>query len=393
MKSTLILSLLVLLVVFSSCTSTRKRSQVYSPEEARDSSASAREVSEEASASVPPAHDAQDTTFLQPKTATAVKILYGTDRKLINFGNDQVQYGNQPGNPGSVKYDVGFTIVTVPPNHTAGITETPSIWKLEFREDPNKHMIQREIRVLTDSEFNTMLKLAASGKDAFIFVHGYNNSFKDAALRTAQLAVDIHLPITPIMFSWSSNGKTANYISDEDKVQLAVPAFKDFLKRISKEGKFKNIHLIAHSMGNRLISNALLQLENDTTNLKIDQVIMAAPDIYADLFKISYADAIVKKAKHVTVYSARNDWALLASKKIHGNLRLGEVGMPPPIYTFRNIDIIDAVTEKTDFLGHDRFARSKVILADMDSILKSGRNAADRKIPFRKIADYLYYHF
>jgi len=120
---------------------------------------------------------------------------------------------------------------------------------------------------------------------------------------------------------------------------------------------------------------------------------MAAPDIYADLFKISYADAIVKKAKHVTVYSARNDWALLASKKIHGNLRLGELGMPPPIYTFRNIDIIDAVPEKTDFLGHDRFARSKVILADMDSILKSGRNAADRKIPFRKIADYLYYHF
>jgi esterase/lipase superfamily enzyme len=334
-----------------------------------------------------------DHTRLKKEKATTVTVLYGTDRKITNSIQNHIEYGNQPSNPGSIKYNVGITTVSIPSNHKAGKIETPSIWRLEFMKDSLIHMVQKKTIILKDSDFNMMLKRAANGEDAFIFVHGYNNSFTEAALRTAQLAIDIRLSATPIMFSWSSNGRKANYMHDEDKVLLAVPAFKDFLKRIAKEGKFRKIHLIAHSMGNRLISNALLQLENDTTNLKIDQIIMAAPDVYADLFKINYADAIVKKAKHVTIYTAKNDWALLASKKIHGNLRLGEVGMPPPAFTFRNIDIIDAVAEKTDFLGHDRFATSKVILADIDSILRSGRNAADRKIPFKKIGDYLYYHF
>jgi esterase/lipase superfamily enzyme len=146
-------------------------------------------------------------------------------------------------------------------------------------------------------------------------------------------------------------------------------------------------------MGNRLISLTLLQLQSDPTNLKIDQIIMAAPDVYADLFKLNYADALIQKSKHVTIYSAKNDWALFASRKLHGNLRLGEIGVPPPAYAFNNIDIIDAVNEKTDFLGHDRFARSPVIIEDMDFILKSGLTASQRKIPTRKYGEYLYYYF
>jgi esterase/lipase superfamily enzyme len=176
-------------------------------------------------------------------------------------------------------------------------------------------------------------------------------------------------------------------------VQLAIPAFKDFIKRVARNSNFKKIHLIAHSMGNRLITSALLQLEHDTTNLKLDQIIMAAPDVYADLFKLSFADAVVAKSNHITIYSAKNDWALLASKKLHGNLRLGEIGVPPPAYVFKKIDIIDAVNEKTDFLGHDRFARSPLIIADMDKILRYGENADGRNIPTKMYGHYKYYYF
>lgn len=330
---------------------------------------------------------------MDKNAVTNVKILYGTDRKIIKNEDGQVEYGNVPANPGTVEYNVGYTVVSIPPIHKEGNIETPSIWKLQFREDTLKHMVQRSITKLTDADFNAMLSNAQNGEDAFIFVHGYNNSFKDAALRTAQLATDIHLPITPIMFSWSSNGKVASYVADEDKVQLAVPAFKDFIRRVAQNGNFKKIHLIAHSMGNRLISNALLQLKDDTTNLKIDQIIMAAPDVYADLFKVNYAECLAKRSQHITVYSAKNDWALLASKKVHKNLRLGEIGPPPPVYVFQHTDIIDAVNEKTDFLGHDRFARSPRIIADMDSILRSGQDAAKRNIPNKMIGDYMYYYF
>lgn len=328
------------------------------------------------------------------KKVTDITVLYGTDRAIVKSTDPAgIQYGSVPAEPGSPTYTVGYTIVSIPPGHQIGHIETPSIWKLEFHEDTLKHMVEKTIRRLNDLDFNTLLGKARAGHDAFIFVHGYNNSFKDAALRTAQLAQDIHLPITPIMFSWSSNGRTTDYPGDEDRVQLAVPAFKDFLKRVAKKGNYSKIHLIAHSMGNRLISLAMLQLQHDTTNLKIDQIIMAAPDVYADLFKLSYADALIQKSKHITIYAAKNDWALLASKKLHGNLRLGEIGVPPPAYVFNNIDIIDAVSQKTDFLGHDRFARSPTIITDMDMILKSGLTADQRKIPSKLYGNYLYHFF
>jgi Alpha/beta hydrolase of unknown function (DUF900) len=35
---------------------------------------------------------------------------------------------------------------------------------------------------------------ASPSRDAFIFVHGYNVSFPDAARRTAQIAFDLHIP-------------------------------------------------------------------------------------------------------------------------------------------------------------------------------------------------------
>jgi esterase/lipase superfamily enzyme len=330
----------------------------------------------------------------EEKLPETVKILYGTDRKRINSPKYGTIYGDLPANSISTKYEVGYTLVSVPPNHRAGQIETPSIWKLEFHEDTMKHMVQKNITRLSDNAFDKLLHNANSGQDAFIFVHGFNNSFKDAALRTAQLAVDIHLPIAPIMFSWSSNGKSSDYSGDEENVQLAIPAFKDFLKRVARNGNYKKIHIIAHSMGNRLISMALSQMTSDTANLKIDQIIMAAPDVFYALFTTSYADALAQKAKHVTVYAAKNDWALLASKKIHaGNIRLGGLGVPPPSHSFKNIDIIDANKQKLDFLGHDRFARSPVIINDMDLVLKSGANAQQRHIPYKRFGGDYYYYF
>jgi esterase/lipase superfamily enzyme len=359
------------------------------------------EVADSAATAPPPPPPAPNpapmpTTTAPPRmnknAVTSVKILYGTDRKMITE-KGQPSYGNVPAEPGSPRYSVGYTVVSVPPNHKEGNIETPSIWKLQFREDTTKHMVQKTITKLSDNDFNKMLYDAGKGEDAFIFIHGYNNSFKDAALRTAQLATDIHLPVTPIMFSWSSNCKLASYTVDEDNVQLAVPAFKDFIKRVAQKGNFRKVHLIAHSMGNRLVCMAMQQLQQDTTNLKIDQIIMAAPDVYADLFKLNFAEALARKSQRITIYSAKNDWALLASKKVHKNLRLGEISQPPPVYVFKRVDIIDAVNEKTDFLGHDRFARSPKIIADMDKILKLGADAGSRNIPKKMIGNYLYYYF
>jgi esterase/lipase superfamily enzyme len=329
----------------------------------------------------------------EKKIAAKIKILYGTDRQQIRDGNKQLRYANDPAYPGTAKYDVGYTIVSIPPNHITGRLERASIWKLEFRQDTLKHIVQKEIVPLSGVEFNQMLANPQNGESAFIFVHGYNTSFEDAALRTAQLAFDIHLPITPIMFSWSSNNSAVAYPSDEDRVQLAIPAFIDFLKRVAQKGHFRKIHLIAHSMGNRLVSLAMLQMANEKVDLKIDQVIMAAPDIYVNLFQLNLASAIAQKVNHITIYTASNDLALMASKAFHNDLRLGEIGKPPPSYVFNKIDIIDSFTQKFDLWGHDRFARSPAIINDIDLILKFDYNADQRGVHREMVGRYDYYRF
>ncbi len=146
-------------------------------------------------------------------------------------------------------------------------------------------------------------------------------------------------------------------------------------------------------MGNRLISYAFQQLGNDTTSLNIDQVIMAAPDVYADEFKLSLAPHLGKRARHVTIYSAKNDDALIVSKKFNGDFRLREISVPPPNYVFTNFDIIDATSQKLDWMGHDRFARSPKLLADMNLLLETGYDAHKRNIMSKLFGDYIYYFF
>lgn len=320
-----------------------------------------------------------------------VKILYGTDRKVVHLADHQVDYGVEASDI-KEKYKVGYTTVTIPPDHQPGKIERPiSFWIFKLNEDPRKHMIQKTIVQMNDEDFNKLLKDGSKGSDAFIFVHGYNNSFHDAALRTAQLAADINLPIAPIMFSWSSNNKTLSYMRDAENASAAIPAFEDFLKRVAIQGNFKKIHLIAHSMGNQLVSAALLDLKNDPADLKIDQIIMAAPDINAPLFRRDYAAVMVKKSKRITVYSAGNDWALRTSKQLNGHLRLGEVGLPP--FVVENVDIIDARNVKTDFLGHGRFAESETIMNDINKLFITGIGPIARGIPHRMENKIPYFYF
>jgi esterase/lipase superfamily enzyme len=77
---------------------------------------------------------------------------------------------------------------------------------------------------------------------------------------------------------YTSDEATAGGYSTEDIVQL--------LKQIRLTGA-ERIHMIAHSMGNRLIIDALQTLVDQGFNKDFlyNQVILAAPDIDAEVFK------------------------------------------------------------------------------------------------------------
>ncbi len=217
-------------------------------------------------------------------------------------------------------------------------------------------------------------------KEAFVFIHGFNVTFDDAAMRTAQIAYDLDFHGAPIFYSWPSQG-TVLYSWDSDAWPTAIPHFKEFLKSVAKNTGAKHIHLIAHSMGNRLLTSVLTDLPKDigadvARNL-FHEIVLAAPDINEDVFESQIAPALVTQYARVTLYASSNDEALRLSHSFNHSLRAGDCE-GGQICVFKGMDSIDVSALDTAMDGHSYVASNSVVLCDLYYLLKEGKPAAER---------------
>lgn len=285
-------------------------------------------------------------------------------------------YGNDRGS-----LEVGVCEVTIPNSHREGMLETPSILRLELREDASKHIVLRSVAVREHDEFIRELKASVAQspeREALVFIHGYNVSFEDAARRTAQMAVDLHVRGAPIFYSWPSQGGLFEYTVDETNVVWTVPHLKQFLLEVARQSDARSINVIAHSMGNRALASALRELafELRDEKLQLNQVVLAAPDIDAEVFRRDVAPAITSTAHGVTLYASSKDRALAASKQVHGYPRAGD--SRPSLLLLPGIDTIDVSDVDTSLLGHSYYGSCRQILDDISVLIHHGLPAASR---------------
>ncbi len=281
-------------------------------------------------------------------------------------------YGNARGT-----LEMGTCEVSIPQEHKVGELERPSVFKFEFNEDPTRHVVLLAIEPQASDKFFAELKSDVSQsaeRQAFVFVHGFNVTFEGAALRTAQLKYDLDFDGPAIFYSWPSQGDLLGYIHDEASVGWTVPHLEEFITDISKKTGAKQVHLIAHSMGNRALTSALklLSLKLKPTELPMfNEVLLTAPDIDADVFRNDIAPAIVKTAKRVTLYASSNDGALVVSKKIHGYPRAGESG--ENVVVVPGIDTIDVSGIDTSLLGHTYYGDNDTVITDIVQLLHDSK--------------------
>jgi esterase/lipase superfamily enzyme len=305
-----------------------------------------------------------------------VEVFYGTDRRAVT---EPVGYGVERGS--DISY--GSAIVSVPPNHRLGYLEAPRWWRLEFSEDPGRHLMLRQVQPLNKARFVASLSqrvAQSAGKNAFVFVHGYNVSFVDAARRTAQIAHDLKFPGAPIFYSWPSQAKTIAYTVDENNIEWTRPRLVRFLEEVVEGSGAENVHLIAHSMGNRALTQAFAEFYSRRPDLmsRIREVILAAPDIDAAVFKEQIAPTLLRTQKPITLYASSRDKALMASKEVHAYPRAGDTdGGLIVLPGMETIDASAAQTDVMDFLDHSYFAEGKSILSDIFYVVQ-GRRAKDR---------------
>ncbi len=313
-----------------------------------------------------------------------VEVFYGTDRELRRDKPLEERFGpmrmRMQGEDEGLLH-LGVCKVSVPRDHRMGEIERPSIWKLDFEPDPRKHMVLLGLEELGPNGFYGRLQgtLGKSvAKEMLVFVHGYNVNFHDAVLRTAQLAYDLGVDGAPVLYSWPSQASLSGYTQDEDSVRATVFSLAPFLRNLATRSGARSIYLVAHSMGNRALTDALDRIAmamrgNDQPLFK--EILLTAPDVNAQVFA-NLAKSFRRAGKRVTLYASSKDGALKASKKVHGWARAGET--EPEVLVLSGIDTVDVSQVDTSLLGHSYFGDNCSVIADMQRLMRDGKAPHER---------------
>lgn len=299
-----------------------------------------------------------------------VPVFFATDRLQKALDNGKCTFTHKRCEDRKVR--LGICYVSIPFRHKIGELESPSLWHFEFRPTPEKHVVLLNTRRLPDKAFYAQVAdrvRMSQAREAFVFVHGYNVTFEDGARRTAQIAKDLGFQGAPILYSWPSRGKLRMYPADEATVEWSQQHFEDFLRKLSAKSQANVIHVIAHSMGNRIVMRALSHLSAPMAKRKpvLHQIVLTAPDIDAGEFE-NLARTINPFARRVTMYASSRDKALKLSRRFHSAPRAGESGAQ--IIITNGVDTIDASTVDTSLLGHSYASSIREVLSDMSYLLK-----------------------
>jgi tetratricopeptide (TPR) repeat protein len=204
----------------------------------------------------PAAGAGKDRRYKMGQGYATVRVFYGTDRTTTGSQKAAEFYGAERGD---LQY--GYLDVTIPEAHQDAQLETRSHWDMYtlFMDQAglrSRFVLLDQVTPLARDGFLNALRAQikqAPSKDVFIFVHGFNSTFEDAARRCAQLAYDLDFDGTPMMFSWASAGSATAYIKDEATVTASGRKMAQMLDDVVAQSGAERIHLIAHSMGNRAL--------------------------------------------------------------------------------------------------------------------------------------------
>lgn len=286
-----------------------------------------------------------------------VSIHYGTNRVPTGRLEPAQFYGDKRG-----PLMLGVATVSVPKLRSIGEIPLPQIWRGEFRPNAAKHFVLTKIEPSGSIDEFTASARAQIGKserrEALVFIHGYNSDFENSVFRAAQLAVDLNIDGAVFMYSWPSRGSLFGYVADSAQViRPMVRSLQEFLDIIVQKTGAQQIHVVAHSMGNRYLLDALELMARgipaDARKPIFQQMVFAAPDVDAD----DFTDRIKElgwMAHRMTLYASSKDRALYLSSIINGGYRRAGDAATPIIVA--GLDTVDTTEVSGQGLGHGDYA-------------------------------------
>lgn len=303
------------------------------------------------------------------------EIYIGTNRGVWDDEPDANRVLNQPA--------YGRATVTIPRRPR----EAKSILPLPWRKGPAEVAAEVAPTPLETTHFLSGVRKQlqrSRQQDLLLFVHGFNVSFDQALTCTAQMALKMPFNGAVVTYCWPTQGGVSRYRDDEPINQASVAPFRQFLHTL-REGvpAETRITIVVHSMGNRIVMEALDQLPPPRGPKPFAQVVLCAPDVGRTDFEC-WAPGVMAQSEHVALYSNASDTALIASKGLHAESRAGDAWEPVII---EGMEVVDCSRVDLSFMGHSYFGENRDVLSDLFMLVKEQREARDRPHLERRTTD------
>lgn len=354
-------------------------------------------------------HYPEETVPLSQRT-TDVDLLYITDRKpveeigvIAEYGDERsasmsagiarLRYGDellwselvafsQAANP---KIDVPIHLDAISeierfPETPAPfiVTENGPVIELEFAAayEQSKQALRKVIRQ----------RLSESGQsDIILYIHGFNNDFESAAYALNDVWHFTGRYGVPVVYSWPSGaGGLFGYFKDRESGEFTIYHLKESLRILSGMDEVKQIHIIAHSRGTDITTSALRELviearasgQKPRDVLKVENLILAAPDIDYDIVKQRLiAEQFGPAFGKITIYMNENDGALGLAQWLLKGVRFGRLNASQQgaredriFHSVKNVSFIN-VTGVKGGAGHAYFRRHPGVLSDIVRVI------------------------
>ena len=243
-----------------------------------------------------------------------------------------------------------------------------------------------------------------------LYVHGYREKLQTTARDTVQIGAMSNFDGPIIHYSWPSQGNLLSYAVDETNMYWDQRNFRNFLTKLARAEWVKEIVIVSHSLGARLVTPAVEYVDRTSTNAdssNISNIILASPDVDREDFERDIAEEVlaarrVNNDRRVTVYASLSDRALAVSRAVHGYPRLGSPycfspfeakdlkakGLPQRCFATKTkyqtepaktgFTIIDTTDVSGGGAGHSDYLRSLAVCKDFAAVVNGARITEDR---------------
>jgi esterase/lipase superfamily enzyme len=303
-------------------------------------------------------------------------VWYGTNRKP----NDPNDHGRGYSPERDSRVHLGSCRVFVPQSHKIGSIGSPW-WRRILTLSDDRLQLMATIALDRDKFWTSLsdqiTRAEVDHRYAVIFLHGFNVAFEDAAIRAAQIGFDLSIKGGMAFFSWPSQGCLKSYLADEASIEASEKAITEFITNFAERTGADAIHVIAHSMGNRGLlraMNRILASTEKNSGKIFGQIILAAPDVDADVFK-ELSSAYTTLSHRTTLYVSQRDLAVEASQWLH---EFPRAGLIPPVTVVPGIDTINVTEVDLSVLGHGYVAGARSVLHDMHYLIRNNASPEAR---------------